>query len=197
VGAPFRLQQETDMTTIIDQPVTDPVPGRALFVSVRLFLAADAFFFLGFLFAYLYLRALNTNHSWHPAGTDPSTALGTVLVVVVVVAAAAFRYAAGRDQRPVELVAIGLVLVALICQGVQLFNPGFSPSHGGGYGAVFVGFSAAFAAHLLGALYWLETVTVDREATPEERGMHAQAASLFMTFLAGVAVVAYILIYLI
>lgn len=184
-------------TPTIDQPVTDPVPGRALFVSVRLFLAAEAFFFLGFLFAYLYLRALNTNHSWHPSGTDPSTALGTVVVVTVVLAAVAFRYAAGRDQRAIEWVALALVLVAFVCQGVQLFNPGFSPSHGGGYGAVFVGFSAAFAAHLLGALYWLETVIVDRDATREERGTHAQAASLFITFLAGVSVVAYILIYLV
>jgi len=37
---------------------TEPAPDRALFIGARLFVAADAFFFLGFLFAYLYLRAL-------------------------------------------------------------------------------------------------------------------------------------------
>ena len=53
------------MAIVSDVP-TDPPPGRALFVGARLFVAADAFFFLGFLFAYLYLRALNSNGLWHP-----------------------------------------------------------------------------------------------------------------------------------
>jgi heme/copper-type cytochrome/quinol oxidase subunit 3 len=185
------------MTTDAQTITADPVPGRVLFVSVRLFVAGDAFFFLGFLFAYLYLRALNSNHSWHPAHTDPSVALGTVVVAAAVVSAAALRYGAERDVRPAVWGALAAALVAFICQGVQLFNPGFSPSHGGGYGAVFVGFAAAFAAHLLGTLYWIETLAVDGQAPAEEHRQQLRAASLFVTFLAGVAVIAYILLYLV
>jgi heme/copper-type cytochrome/quinol oxidase subunit 3 len=175
----------------------DPAPGRALFLSARLFVAADAFFWLGFLFAYLYLRALDSNHAWHPSGTDPSVALGTVAALCVLGAAVALRFGVERTLRPGVAGALLLTAVAFVCEGIQLFDPGFSPIHGGGYGAVFVGFSAAMVAHLLGALYWVETLFVDRESGAEERIMQARAASVFMSFLAGVAVVAYVLIYLV
>ena len=184
--------------TVVESPIpADPAPNRALFVASRLLIAGDAFFFLGFLFAYLYLRSLDSNHHWHPAGTDPSLALGTVVVAATVLAALTARMAAAGDRRPLLAASLGLVLLALVVQGVQLVDPGFSPSHGGGYGAVFVGFAAAFAVHLLGILYWLETLTVDREAGDTERGAQVRAASLFMGYLAGVAVVAYILLYLV
>lgn len=186
------------MTTITTPAVkADPAPTRAMFISVRLFVAGDAFFFLGFLFAYLYLRALNSNHLWHPSGTDPSVALGTVLVLCVVLSAAALRYGADAGRGPALTAALVLMLVAVVTQGVQLFDPGFSPIHGGGYGAVFVGFSAGFVAHLLGGLYWLETLVADRQSGLEERQLAARTASVYTTFLAGVSVIAYILIYLV
>jgi heme/copper-type cytochrome/quinol oxidase subunit 3 len=175
----------------------DVTPARARFVGVRLLVAAEAFFFLGFLFAYLYLRALDSNGNWHPPHTDPSVALGTISLVAIVAAALVLRLGAEARLRPATTLALALTLVATVCWGVQLFNPGFSPSHAGGYGAVFVGFAAGFLAHLLGAVYWLETIAVD--STTEEEQLHQElaAALLFTTFLAGVAVVAYILIYLV
>ena len=141
---------------------TEPPPDRALFIGARLFVAGDAFFFLGFLFAYLYLRALNSNGLWHPPHTNPSGALATVSLVAVVAAAVIVRVADDRRAQVAAAVATVLVLVAAICEGVQLFDPGFSPIHAGGYGAVFVGFTAGFTVHLLGAAYWLETIAADR-----------------------------------
>ena len=186
------------MTTDVTNARRDEaVTSRVMFISVRLFVAADAFFFLGFFFAYLYLRALDSNLHWHPSGTDPSAALGTVLAVSVILAAGALRYGAERAARAGVIAALVLVLVAFACQGVQLFNPGFSPSYGGGYGAVFVGYSAAMFGHLLGALYWVETLAVDREPSATVRAEQARIASVFVTFLAGVSLVAYILIYLV
>jgi heme/copper-type cytochrome/quinol oxidase subunit 3 len=176
---------------------TDPIPGRGRFIGARLLVAGDAFFFLGFLFAYLYLRALDTNAHWHPPNTDPSIALGTVSLVAVIAAAAVMRLAGSRQQRASTAGALALVLVATVCWGVQLFDPGFSPSHGGGYGAVFVGFAAAFFAHLLGAAYWLETIAVDADSPVELRSQEAAAATVFISFLAGVAAIAYVLIYLV
>lgn len=175
----------------------DPAPLDALFLSARLFVAADAFFWLGFLFAYLYLRALDSNHAWHPSGTDPSVALGAIAAIGVVAAAVALRWGVERTLRPGVAAALLFTAVAFVCEGIQLFDPGFSPIHGGGYGAVFVGFSAAMVAHLLGALYWVETLFADRESGAEERVAQARAASVFMSFLAGVAVVACVLIYVV
>jgi len=175
----------------------DVTPARARFVGVRLLVAAEAFFFLGFLFAYLYLRALDSNGNWHPPNTDPSVALGTVSLVAIVTAALVLRFGAEGRRRPATALALALTLVATACWGIQLFDPGFSPIHAGGYGAVFVGFAAAFTAHLLGAVYWLETIAVDSSTDEEHLRQELGAALVFTTFLAGVAVVAYILIYLV
>jgi heme/copper-type cytochrome/quinol oxidase subunit 3 len=186
------------MAANVTTPAADEaLTSRVLFISVRLFVAADAFFWLGFLFAYLYLRSLDSNHAWHPHGTDPSVALGTILGVCTIAAAAALRYGAERAPRPGVVVALLLAVAAFVVQGVQVFDPGFSPIHGGGYGAVFVGYSVAMFAHLLGALYWLETLAVDREADVAIRSEQARVASVFVTFLAGVAVIGYVLIYLV
>jgi hypothetical protein len=62
---------------------------------------------------------------------------------------------------------------------------------------VFVGFAAAFLAHLLGAAYWLETIAVDADSPVELRTQEVSAALVFISFLAGVAAIAYILIYLV
>jgi heme/copper-type cytochrome/quinol oxidase subunit 3 len=183
--------------TVTTEVASDVTPARARFIAARLLVAGDAFFFLGFLFAYLYLRALDSNDNWHPPNTDPSLALGTVSLVAIVAAAAVLRLGGDRRLRSGTLLALALTLVATVCWGVQLFDPGFSPSHAGGYGAVFVGFAAAMLAHMLGAVYWLETIAVDSATTEEQLRQELGAALVFTTFLAGVAVVAYILIYLV
>jgi heme/copper-type cytochrome/quinol oxidase subunit 3 len=185
------------MGVITTDSPSDPGYARARFIGARLLVAGDAFFFLGFLFAYLYLRALDSNGNWHPAHTDPSVVLGTITLVAVVAATAVLHFAGDQRLRSALTVALALVLVGVVCEGIQLFNPGFSPSHGGGYGAVFVGFAAGFLAHLLGAAYWLETVAVDSQATAEQQLIETRAALVFMTFLSGVAIVAYILLYLV
>jgi hypothetical protein len=120
-----------------------------------------------------------------------------VSVIALVAAAAVLRLAVDRGARSVAALALALTLLAAVCWGIQLFHPGFSPSHGGGYGAVFVGFAAAFLAHLLGTAYWLETIAVDSSAGEQQLLQEHGAALAFTTFMAGVAVVAYILIYLV
>jgi hypothetical protein len=89
------------------------------------------------------------------------------------------------------------VLVATVCSGIQVFDPGFSPSHGGGYGAVFVGYSIGFTVHLLGAAYWLETIAADSTAQAGLRVNESRAALVFVTFLAAVSVIATICLYVV
>jgi heme/copper-type cytochrome/quinol oxidase subunit 3 len=176
---------------------TDPASGRTLFIAARLFVAADAFFFLGFLFAYLYLRALDSNRNWHPPHTDPSAVLGAITLVAVVAAAAVMWRSSEQQARAAAWLAVALVLVATVCSGVQVFDPGFSPSHGGGYGAVFVGYSIGFTVHLLGAAYWLETIAADSTAEAGLRAGESRAALVFVTFLAAVSLIATICLYVV
>ena len=140
--------------------VPESVGDRNLAMGTRLWVAAEAFMFLAFLFAYFYLRTINSNGQWHPHGQNPSTGLGMATLVCLVISCAA--YAAARRARSATgapmVVALAAGLVALVLQIVQLVNPGFSPSHAGGYGSVFVGFTAMYVIHLTGATFWLETL---------------------------------------
>jgi heme/copper-type cytochrome/quinol oxidase subunit 3 len=188
--------------------------SRNLRLGARLFVAADAFVFLGFLFAYLYLRSLNQHNLWHPSHTSPSLALGLVALVTMVGSAAAFvvglralRAGKPREWRAGAGGALALLIVALIVQGWQLFDPGFSPYRAGAFGSIFVGFTATLFAHLIGATYWLETVVVSSGSFHREHAGVAEPSRLyeptasaygtFALFLAGVEIVAFVLIYIV
>ena len=193
--------------------VTPAARSLNLRLGARLFVAADAFVFLAFLFAYLYLRSLNQHGLWRPPHTSPSLALGLVTLVAVVGSAASFVVAlralrAGRPRnwRAGAGLSLMLMLVALVAQGWQLVDPGFSPYHAGAFGSVFVGFTATLLAHLLGAAYWLETIVASPGAFHPERAgvaepplLYESAASAYGTFalfLGGVEIVAFVLIYI-
>jgi heme/copper-type cytochrome/quinol oxidase subunit 3 len=185
---------------------------RNLRLGSRLFVAADSFVFAAFLFGYLYLRSLNSHGMWRPPHTSPSLALGAITLATVVGSAAVLIVAIrslhdGRASawRGGALAALGLCLIAVVAQGWQLFDPGFSPSAAGGYGSIFVGFTAAFLAHLVGAAYWLETVIVSPSMPGSARAgggdpvlaeAEARSYATFALLLAGVEIVAFILIYI-
>ena len=148
---------------------TADLEARNQSTAGRLFVAADAFLFLGFLFAYLYLRALNNNNLWNPHGQNPSGTMGAVVLILVVVAAALVHVASGRMTaagpaafRAPGAAALAVALAATVLAGTQLLRPGLSPSPAGGFGSVFIGFMAFYCVHLIGGLYWLETQIVQR-----------------------------------
>jgi len=148
---------------------TADLEARNQSTAGRLFVAADSFLFLGFLFAYLYLRALNNNDLWNPHGQNPSGTMGAVVLLLVVVAAALLHVASGRMAaagpaafRAPAAAALAVALAATVLAGSQLFRPGFSPSHAGAFGSVFIGFIAFYFLHLIGGVYWLETQIVQR-----------------------------------
>jgi heme/copper-type cytochrome/quinol oxidase subunit 3 len=179
------------------------VNERNVFVGTRLFLAADAFLFLAFLFAYAYLRALDSNGMWHPSGVNPSTGLG-LATTVIVIAAAAVAFMAVRQARAGSAAAgmawgvVALLLVAAVLAFVQTFNPGFSPNFSGGFGSVFVGFTATYAVHLLAAVYWSEVVAATAARSPSSSDIaDAAGLSAFVIFLACVMTIAFVLVYLV
>jgi heme/copper-type cytochrome/quinol oxidase subunit 3 len=178
------------------------VEARDQSTGGRLLVAADAFLFLGFLFAYLYLRALNNADMWNPKGQNPSGAMGTAVLVAVVLTAVLLTVA-GRQlaasgpaaYRAPAGAALLVALVATILAGIQLFRPGFSPSSAGGFGSVFIGFMAFYAVHVLAGAYWIETQVVQR---PSEalRGA-ASPAILYWWFLAVVLAIFSVLFYVV
>ena len=137
-----------------------PAADRNLATGTRLWVAAEAFMFLAFLFAFFYLRTINSNGQWHPSGQSPSTTLGVVTLVAIIVGSLAYAASrrVGSATSPAMWIAFLAGCVAVIVQAWQLVNPGFSPSHAGGYGSVFIGFTAMYLIQLVATTFWLDTV---------------------------------------
>jgi heme/copper-type cytochrome/quinol oxidase subunit 3 len=178
--------------------------ARNIRVGSRLWAAAQAFFFISFFFAFLYLRALNTNGLWrgwphhHP---DPSSAFGVTILICVLAAAAVARasiFLAPAVWRLCAGAAALLLLAAVGLQAAQFSSLGFGPTDGA-YASVFVGWTGLFTVMLLGATYWLVTVAGDasRSEAPEVRAAAVEAVSFVLLVLAGVEIAAFILLYIV
>src|SRR5581483_2880703 len=151
-GRPLRLRPagraaggHARMSTVDPPVVQIPIEApdlEARIVSVGAYLAAAAiaFFFMTFLFAFFYLRALDTNGLWgagkphhhvHPAMTVGIVVLVCVLASVALVRASLVGLRTRRiHARGAGLVALVLGLVALGVQCWQYTDLGFGPGDG-------------------------------------------------------------------
>ena|SRR5947209_12815522 len=188
---------------------------RALWLSARLLCGAVAFFFMAFLFAYFYLRSLNTNHAWRIGEVNPSEGLGVMIMATLLLSAVIFRL---TSRRPADMLAGGIIAlilatIALVLQVVEWTTLGFGPSSGG-YASVFIGWTVFYAVFILFGLYWMETQVaslwrarrtgIDR---PVREGVPAaevdllqagiEAASFYWAFFVAIGVLAYIVLYLV
>jgi heme/copper-type cytochrome/quinol oxidase subunit 3 len=185
---------------------------RAMWVSARQLCGAAAFFFVSFVFAYFYLRSLDTHKDWKIGSVHPSIGLGVAILVVLVLSAAALRAAATRPELAVRAggPALLLVLLAVVLQVVEWTTLGFGAASGG-YASVYIGWTAFYAVFALACAYWIET----QVATAWRRGRHGvpdtpaevltdaavvkaglEACSFFWTFYVANGVVLFVLIYL-
>lgn len=175
-------------------------------VGSRIWAASQAFFFVAFFFAFLYLRALDTNGLWrgwphhHPT---PSMAFGVAILICVLASAVVARAAALLGARLWRLGAVGGLLFALAAVGLQsaqFSSLGFGPTDAA-YASVFVGWTGLFALFLLGSTYWLGTVIADISRagpeSPELRAAAVDAVSFVLLVLAGVEIAAFILLYIV
>jgi heme/copper-type cytochrome/quinol oxidase subunit 3 len=135
---------------------------NAAWTGARLAMGGLSFLFGSFLFAYFYLRSLNSNHLWHPAGPRPQMWAGTLIMAFIVVSAAGNtivlqRIKAGDkttwQRGAVVSLALGVVAVAL--QVWQLTDLPFWPGSSG-FASVFVGFYPVFLTIVLCVMIWLE-----------------------------------------
>src|SRR2546426_10702954 len=186
----------------IDEP---DVLARNIRVGSRIWAASQAFFFLAFFFAFLYLRALNTNGLWrgwphhHPS---PSIAFGVAILICVLGSAVVARGAvlvAPEMWRVAAWAALVLALAAVGLQSAQFSSLGFGPTDAA-YASVFVGWSGLFALFLLGTSYWLTTVIGDvarADSLPEVRAAAVDGVGFVLLVLAGVEIAAFILRYIV
>src|SRR6266568_4434294 len=164
-----------------------------------------------FVFAFFYLRSVNNYGLWYPKGfSGPSAGLGVLIMALIVVSAAAASFGLTRLKAGRKQPWFSAAFAVLISELMSLsFQPGANA-----FASVFVGGSVTFAVLLLGALVWLEITVMSARHIPamsfvEQPPTFAEAAevqrfqaslsalTLFWNYLAVVAVVLWVLFYLV
>lgn len=137
----------------------------AYWTGTRLLLGAWAMMMGCFVFAYLYLRNLNSFDDWRVAHKYPSLIIGATVLSLIVVSAVINSLASRRLRRQAAaldwMVASGIVLfLGLIATGLQMWELARLPFQPGrsGYASLFVGWQPVMILGFLGGMYWLETL---------------------------------------
>jgi heme/copper-type cytochrome/quinol oxidase subunit 3 len=190
-------------------PHIEPEPlewqPRATWVTARLLCGSTTFFFASFVFAYFYLRSLDSNHDWKIGSVHPSRGLGVTIVVLLGLSALSLRHATRSPRRSLADAgtALGLALLTVVLQVVQWTTLGFGPASGG-YASVFIGWTSTAAVFTLICAYWIETqvATIWRArregpgpAGPRIVAVNLEACSFFWSFYVGLALVAFVILY--
>jgi hypothetical protein len=193
---------------------------NAAWTGVRLALGGLSFAFGCFVFAYFYLRSLNSNDHWHPAGFHgPQQWAGAVIMALVVLGAllqwaGLTRIKAGHKGAWVRAATVALVLglAAIGLQIWQLFNLPFQPG-AAGFASVFVGATPIFVFVLFSLMLWLEILIMRARAirdihfveqpptfaeafTVQRFQASLSALTVALNYLAVIAVVFWVLFYL-
>jgi cytochrome c oxidase subunit 3 len=191
----------TDLAETLVEPESPGLAGRNLVTASHLMGLATAFFFLAFVFAFTYLRTLDGERLFRPKNVNAPTTLGAVIAVLFVAAAVAIRLALTdqRGGRPgvVRLklgAALAFGLGALAAQIVEWATLGFGPNSGG-YASVFVGWTGFEFLFAILALYWVETQFATALRQRDQPVIGLDALAYYWTFLAGLGVVAWIVLY--
>jgi heme/copper-type cytochrome/quinol oxidase subunit 3 len=146
---------------------------NAAWTGSRLAIGGLTFLFGCFVFAYFYLRSLNSAGRWQGSGyVHPSVWTGTGIMLLAVISAGVHyfgleRIKAGRKAtwQIDALVALALGLAAVGLQIYQLAELPFPPGSSG-YSSVFVGFYPVFLTIQLAVLLWLEILIVRARFIP-------------------------------
>jgi heme/copper-type cytochrome/quinol oxidase subunit 3 len=146
---------------------------NAAWTGSRLAIGALSFLFGAFAFAYFYLFSSNGHGMWLPKSTTPPQAgYGAAIMALVVISALVQSVGLRRIKAGYKgtwytaaLVALGLGLIAVALQLVQLLNLPFQPGQSG-FASVFVGFYPVALVTWLGAMIWLEILVARSRNIP-------------------------------
>jgi heme/copper-type cytochrome/quinol oxidase subunit 3 len=188
---------------------TEPpeVFARNMAVGARIVAGGFAFFFVAFLFAFFYLRALDSNGKWNQHHLKPGQGWGVPILICVLASVLVYALAAwslqrgeGRLWRLGAGAALLLGLSAVVIQAVEYTQLSFGPGDGG-FASVFFGWTGLYAVFVLGMMYWLETQLAQtiREGEPALPLVRPSAEALRLNWavLGAVGLIAYILLYLV
>ena len=136
---------------------------NATWTGSRLAIGGLTFLFGAFLFAYFYLRSLNSAGRWQGFGfIHPSLWIGTTIMLLAEVSAGVHYFGLQRIKAGHKntwqiygLIALGLGLAAVSFQIYQLIDLPFKPGSSG-YASVFTGFYPVFLVIQLAVMIWLE-----------------------------------------
>jgi heme/copper-type cytochrome/quinol oxidase subunit 3 len=136
---------------------------NAAWTGSRLAIGGLTFLFGCFVFAYFYLRSLNSSGRWQGSGfVHPSLWMGTTIMLLAVISAGVHYFGLERIKAGHKatwqidaLVAMALGLAAVAMQVYQLVDLPFPPGSSG-YSSVFVGYYPVFLTIQLAVLLWLE-----------------------------------------
>lgn len=193
-------------------PVLEPedpsIVGANLRIGVRLLASAVVFLFMSFVFAFFYLRELNSNNDFHPSNVNPQQGYGIAVLVLVIIAAVVFDrarrgLASGSESswRAISLAALLLALAAFVVSVIELIELPFKTT-AGGFASVFWGWTAMWLLCWLGGIYWLQTLVAETRRGFEVGNSQplqpsADGCLVFLYTLVGIEVIAYICLYLI
>ncbi|HZE04211.1 MAG TPA: hypothetical protein VE127_03240, partial [Solirubrobacteraceae bacterium] len=115
---------------------------RILWVSARGLTGAASFFFISWVFAYFYLRSLNSTKDWKIGTVNAPVGWGVAIVVVLLLSAFALRAAVADPSRTTSAggAAVLLALLSVVLQVIEWTTLGFGPASGG-YASVYIGWT--------------------------------------------------------
>jgi hypothetical protein len=196
---------------------------NASWTGVRLALGGMSFLFGAFVFAFFYLKSLNSHGLWYPSGqfaTVPKAWYGATIMLLAVVSALVQTAALQLIKRGNKAawqrgaaVALVLGLAAVAVSILQLLYLPFWPGQSG-FASVFVGYWPAYLLIALCAMVWLEMLIMRARGIPqisfvEQPPTYAEAFAvqrfqaslsaftLAWNYLAVMAVIGWILFYLV
>jgi heme/copper-type cytochrome/quinol oxidase subunit 3 len=145
----------------------------ATWTASRLAMGGLSFLYGSLVFAYFYLRSVNSSGRWHGSGYHrASVAMGTVIIALVVVSAIVQwvvlrRIKAGNKKawQAGALVALVLGLAAVGLQIIQLLYLPFYPASSG-YSSMFVATYPVYLFSVFCMMVWLETLLMRSRSIP-------------------------------
>lgn len=186
---------------------------NSYFTGSRFLVAASAMLQGGMVFAFFYLRSVNSSGLWRLPHQNPSIILGSLVAVAAIAAAGISLGGLSRLRKNSRIdwqVSTGIaLLLELFATGMQIWQLtriGFFPGSSG-YASVYVGWAIVNVAFLLGCAYWVETLFARSLRVGLETGNDSdsdptftaavEAASFFLNFMAIVEVLIFVLFYIV
>jgi len=138
---------------------------NAMWTGTRLAIGGLCFLFGAFVFAFFYLRSLNSEGRWHGPGYHPPSILWGTVIMFLVLVSAGLQYAGlqqikAGNKRLWQIAGLAALVMGLAAVGLQISELLYLPFWPGssGYSSVFVGFYPVFLTIVLAVMVWLETL---------------------------------------